>query len=44
MPRILEAVLMVVIPVAWGLSINYFFDLLRRGRRGSGEDPEADAS
>jgi len=44
MLRILEAILLVVIPIAWGLSINYVFDLLRRGRKGPGQGPEADAS
>jgi len=47
MPKILEVILLVVIPVAWGLSINFVCEIFRRrrGRRGSGDDSfEADAS
>jgi hypothetical protein len=29
MPKILEVILLVVIPVAWGLSINFVFEILR---------------
>jgi len=32
MPKILEVILLVVIPVIWGLSINFVFEILR-GRR-----------
>jgi hypothetical protein len=39
MPKILEVILLVVIPFAWGLSINLVFELLR-GRR-SRRDLEA---
>jgi hypothetical protein len=32
MPKILEVILLVVIPVAWGLSIHSVFELFRRRR------------
>jgi len=44
MSKIIEAILLVVIPIAWGLSINYVFELLRRSRGGPGKGGEADAS
>jgi len=47
MPKILEVILLVVIPLAWGLSINFVFEILRRrrSRRGpAGDSVEADAS
>jgi len=39
MPKILEVILLVVIPVAWGLSINFVFEILRS--RPSRRGPEA---
>ena len=47
MPKILEVILLVIIPVAWGLSINFVFEILRgrRSRRGPrGDSVEGDAS
>ena len=47
MQRILEVILLVVIPVVWGLSINSVFEVFRsrRSRRGLRDDSfEADAS
>ena len=47
MPKILEVILLVVIPVVWGLSINFVFEIFRgrRSRRGPGDDSfEGDAS
>ena len=47
MPKILEVILLVVIPIAWGLSINFVFEIFRfrRSRRAPGDDSfEADAS
>ena len=47
MPKILEVILLVVIPVAWGLSINFVFEVFRgrRSRRvARGDSFEADAS
>ena len=39
--RPLAIVLMVVIPLAWGLGVEYVFELLRRKRASRGSD-EAD--
>jgi hypothetical protein len=47
MPKILEVILLVLIPIAWGLSISLFFEMfrVRRRRRVPGDDSfEADAS
>ena len=47
MPKILEVILLVAIPVAWGLSINFVFEVLRSrsSRRGpDGDGVEGDAS
>ncbi|MDP6544523.1 MAG: hypothetical protein QGH60_11065 [Phycisphaerae bacterium] len=47
MPKILEVILLVVIPLAWGLSINFVFEILRNrpARRGpTGDSVEGDAS
>ena len=47
MPKMLEVILLVVIPLAWGLSINFVFEVLRgrRDRRASEESSfEGDAS
>jgi len=47
MPKILEVILLVAIPIAWGLSIHFVFELFRfrRGRRGLAPDSsETEAS